>query len=132
MKRKVGFLLLAVVFLAGCGLVSTTKPPDDPYAYSAYGALVTAMTVRDMAMDFVGGLYKVKQVSEEKWKAINALDDKFLDSYIKAAKAISDYKKGLITIDMADLAMKAMQKTLDELKEYYAKQIPADGKPLIN
>lgn len=136
-KFRIMVLFVVMVFmLTACSFVPGTatpsKPPTDQFAYDAYGTLATAMSARDIAMKFVTNLHNVKQVSEEKWAEINKIDDNFLTEYAKAATKMSDYKKGIIDMSIAQLALTGMNKALDALKDYYAKQIPADGKPLIN
>jgi hypothetical protein len=127
--KSISLVLILTFAIVGCG--TTGKRPQDPFAYGAYGTLASSLAARDMAMKFVGNLRAAKQVSDEKWNEINALDNKFLEKYYLAAKAMSDYKKGLATQAIVALAQSEMEGALKALKEYYANQIPADNKPLI-
>jgi hypothetical protein len=133
MKKRIALVSLALIFLVGCiASCALTQKITDPFAYASYGTLSTTLSTYKIINRVFTGLRASKEVSDQKWADFEKLANKFLDEHISASKTMADYKRGIVSQNSADAAIKLLDVALQKLEDYYNAQIP-EGKrePLI-
>jgi len=131
--RFKGVIAAAIIMiLVGVWACAPPAPPKDPFAYTAYTGLSTSAESFKVIKNGFTDLRAQGLIKDETWAEFDRLGNIFVDKHQAASKALADYKRGLGPQTAADLAVKALETALGELKKYYLAKIPQEQqKPLF-
>jgi hypothetical protein len=126
-RWKIGpYILVMSILLFGMVACAPSTPPKDPFAYTAYTGLSTGLESYKVIKNTFTDLRAQGLVKDETWAEFDRLANIFVDKHKEASKAMADYKRGLGPQTAADLAVKALETALEELKKYYRDKIPPE------
>lgn len=123
MQRKLLAGVLILAFLVACGATFTQI---------VYREQTTSLSTYKMINDTLTDMRANGLVSDQGWVQYSTLANKFLDTHRDLSKAMAAYKRGQATQTQVELIQKAMLFALNQLKDYYFKQVPSEKqKPLF-